>query len=225
MSLELLIIIAVIGGALVALVLDQVHRDRLYVGYAVAIMVAVFGVLVTASVPVIFPAMTQRIRAVLPEGGADPVGRLFDALRARVRADPGHPGRESGSRGRPGDGDPEGRRRPAGTDWSRRGAIQANGAGKGAVLGPTLSHGIIGRDGAGGRPTAVEVSVVMPCLNEADTLATCIAQGAARRCASTASPARSIVADNGSTDGSLEIAARARRPRRHGRRARATATR
>ena len=31
----------------------------------------------------------------------------------------------------------------------------------------------------------------MPCLNEADTLATCIAQGAGARCASAASPARS----------------------------------
>ena len=60
--------------ALVALVLDQVHRDRLYVGYAVAIMVAVFGVLVTASVPVIFPAMTQRIRAVLPEAALTLLG-------------------------------------------------------------------------------------------------------------------------------------------------------
>ena len=64
----------------------------------------------------------------------------------------------------------------------------------------------------------------MPCLNEADTLATCI------RKALTALDAHGIageviVADNGSTDGSQEIAARAGRPRRAGRRARATATR
>jgi glycosyltransferase involved in cell wall biosynthesis len=56
--------------------------------------------------------------------------------------------------------------------------------------------------GAAERP---EVSVVMPCLNEADTLATCIkkAQAAFR-----AGQIRGeiIVADNGSTDGSQEIA-------------------
>ncbi len=52
---------------------------------------------------------------------------------------------------------------------------------------------------------AIELSVVMPCLNEADTLATCIdkcnqvfqAEGLA---------AEVIIADNGSTDGSIEIA-------------------
>jgi glycosyltransferase involved in cell wall biosynthesis len=51
----------------------------------------------------------------------------------------------------------------------------------------------------------IEVSVVMPCLNEADTLATCI------RKAQTTLDAEGIageivVADNGSTDGSQEIA-------------------
>jgi hypothetical protein len=51
----------------------------------------------------------------------------------------------------------------------------------------------------------VEVSVVMPCLNEADTLATCIHK--ARRGLEAAGVAGEIVvADNGSTDGSQEIA-------------------
>ena len=52
----------------------------------------------------------------------------------------------------------------------------------------------------------VEVSVVMPCLNEADTLETCIrkAQRAMREHGITGEV---IVADNGSTDGSPQIAA------------------
>jgi glycosyltransferase involved in cell wall biosynthesis len=53
-----------------------------------------------------------------------------------------------------------------------------------------------------------EVSVVMPCLNEADTLETCIKKALA---AFEKSNIRGevIVADNGSTDGSQEIATRA----------------
>ncbi|HSS62097.1 MAG TPA: glycosyltransferase family 2 protein [Candidatus Limnocylindrales bacterium] len=53
--------------------------------------------------------------------------------------------------------------------------------------------------------TTVEVSVVMPCLNEAETLATCIrkAQSAIER---DGLAAEIIVADNGSTDGSQLIA-------------------
>jgi glycosyltransferase involved in cell wall biosynthesis len=52
---------------------------------------------------------------------------------------------------------------------------------------------------------APEVSIIMPCLNEADTLAACIkeAQGALRAYNLTG---EIIVADNGSTDGSPEIA-------------------
>src|SRR5262245_54282889 len=52
----------------------------------------------------------------------------------------------------------------------------------------------------------IEVSVVMPCLNEADTLRTCIekAQTALRECGIVG---EIIVADNGSTDDSRQIAA------------------
>lgn len=54
---------------------------------------------------------------------------------------------------------------------------------------------------------AIELSVVMPCLNEAETLETCIlkAQDALRE-GNVAGEI--IIADNGSTDGSIEIAER-----------------
>ncbi len=58
---------------------------------------------------------------------------------------------------------------------------------------------------ASSTPTAVEVSIVMPCLNEAETLAKCIrhAQNAIEKGGLSA---EIIVADNGSTDGSQQIA-------------------
>jgi glycosyltransferase involved in cell wall biosynthesis len=52
-----------------------------------------------------------------------------------------------------------------------------------------------------------EVSIVMPCLNEADTLASCIAK-AKRALNENNIDGEIIVADNGSTDGSQAIAAR-----------------
>ncbi len=54
----------------------------------------------------------------------------------------------------------------------------------------------------------VEVSIVMPCLNEADTLEVCV--GKARRALEAHGIGGEVlVADNGSTDGSQEIATRA----------------
>jgi glycosyltransferase involved in cell wall biosynthesis len=53
----------------------------------------------------------------------------------------------------------------------------------------------------------VEVSVVIPCLNEADTLAQCVASAQAALKAAALS-GEVIVADNGSDDGSPEIAER-----------------
>ncbi len=51
----------------------------------------------------------------------------------------------------------------------------------------------------------VELTVLMPCLNEAETLATCI--GKAKKClAENGIDGEVLVADNGSTDGSREIA-------------------
>ena len=56
-------------------------------------------------------------------------------------------------------------------------------------------------------PEAIELSVVMPCLNEAETLAVCIAR-AQRALREAGIAGEVIVADNGSTDGSQEIAER-----------------
>ena len=51
----------------------------------------------------------------------------------------------------------------------------------------------------------VEVSVVIPCLNEADTLGVCV-EKAVKSLRSEGIAGEVIVADNGSTDGSVEIA-------------------
>ena len=54
--------------------------------------------------------------------------------------------------------------------------------------------------------TSLAISIVMPCLNEAETLAVCIRKALAAITASGVS-GEIIIADNGSTDGSLAIAA------------------
>ena len=56
-------------------------------------------------------------------------------------------------------------------------------------------------------PSELELSVVMPCLNEAETLGTCIDK-ATRALRDYGIAGEIIVADNGSTDGSQAIATR-----------------
>ena len=56
-------------------------------------------------------------------------------------------------------------------------------------------------------PSEVLVSVVMPCLNEADTLEICIKK-ALQGIKTAGVPGEVLIADNGSTDGSIEIAER-----------------
>src|SRR4029078_2679681 len=61
------------------------------------------------------------------------------------------------------------------------------------------------RNGLDVVPENIELTVLMPCLNEAETLATCIqkAQGYLRE---SNVIGEVLIADNGSTDGSQEIA-------------------
>jgi glycosyltransferase involved in cell wall biosynthesis len=54
-------------------------------------------------------------------------------------------------------------------------------------------------------PLSIELSIIMPCLNEAETLRDCIKK-AQRSISEMEIPAEVIVADNGSTDGSQAIA-------------------
>ncbi len=54
-------------------------------------------------------------------------------------------------------------------------------------------------------PEGLELTVVMPCLNEAETLGTCIRR-AQQAIADAKIAGEVLVADNGSTDGSIEIA-------------------
>src|SRR6059058_2631640 len=54
----------------------------------------------------------------------------------------------------------------------------------------------------------IEVSVVMPCLNEAETIETCIRK-ALNFFAGARVSGEVVVADNGSSDGSIEIARQA----------------
>ena len=51
----------------------------------------------------------------------------------------------------------------------------------------------------------VELTVLMPCLNEAETLKTCITK-AQKAIAEMGIEGEVLIADNGSTDGSIEIA-------------------
>ena len=63
------------------------------------------------------------------------------------------------------------------------------------------------RVASGHAPASVELSIVMPCLNEADTIEACILR-ARRALDEHAISGEIIVADNGSTDGSIVIAER-----------------
>ncbi len=70
---------------------------------------------------------------------------------------------------------------------------------------PTVSTVDQGLDAAAASPSQIEVSIVMPCLNESDTLEICI-QKAQRALSEAGIVGEIVIADNGSTDGCPEIA-------------------
>jgi len=72
-------------------------------------------------------------------------------------------------------------------------------------MGIETSPGIVGCLASVEEETSIEVTIVMPCLNEADTLRTCI-EKAQRALSANNIAGEVIIADNGSTDGSQGIA-------------------
>ena len=70
------------------------------------------------------------------------------------------------------------------------------------VILPKTADGLIEAPGA---PGEMEVSIVIPCLNEAETVGTCV-EKAVRWIRSQGIQGEVILADNGSTDGSRDIA-------------------
>src|SRR6478752_818579 len=68
-----------------------------------------------------------------------------------------------------------------------------------------LDAGIPPRAAAPSASSECELTVVMPCLNEADTIEVCVSK-ALRAIAAAGIDAEVVIADNGSTDGSQGLA-------------------
>ena len=69
-----------------------------------------------------------------------------------------------------------------------------------------LEHRAAGGDVSGTADNGIEVSIVMPCLNEAESLGRCI-EMAREGLSGAGVEGEIVIADNGSEDGSQEIAA------------------
>src|SRR5580765_3912471 len=72
--------------------------------------------------------------------------------------------------------------------------------------GPAVQQHV--RDASKGAPNELTISIVMPCLNEAETVAECV-RTARQAIDDLGLDGEVVVADNGSTDGSIDLARRA----------------
>lgn len=77
MTIQGIIVLDLIGIALLFWVLNQVSRDRLYVGYGVIFVLAILMVIVTLSVPRLLTVVTHLVGAVFPASALTLVALCF----------------------------------------------------------------------------------------------------------------------------------------------------
>ena len=66
MTLQGIILLDLIGLVLLLWILDQVRRDRLYVGYGVIFVLIILGAILILSVPPLLTLVTKLLGAVFP---------------------------------------------------------------------------------------------------------------------------------------------------------------
>jgi hypothetical protein len=66
MTAQGIIFLDLIGFVLLLWILDQVRRDRLYVGYGVIFVLTVLGAIIILSVPPLLTLVTKLVGAVFP---------------------------------------------------------------------------------------------------------------------------------------------------------------
>ncbi len=66
MTIQGIIVLDLIGLALLFWILNQVRRDRLYVGYGVVFVLTILGVILILSVPNLLTFVTRLVGAIFP---------------------------------------------------------------------------------------------------------------------------------------------------------------
>ncbi len=66
MTIQGIIVLDLIGCVLLLWILDQVRRDRLYVGYGVIFVLTILGAILILSVPPLLTLVTKLVGAVFP---------------------------------------------------------------------------------------------------------------------------------------------------------------
>ena len=157
-------------------------------------------------------ALGQPPRHRLDRVHVDRAGDSRGLLQERLRVGLGHD---------PAGGYPCRRLRATSAVLARPSCRRPNGRGRSSMSTTERLQAVAVPAGDPARPPLV--SVVIPCLNEAENIERVRRRGARRRCAEHGIPGEVVVADNGSEDGSAELADRGRRARRRTSRAAATA--